>query len=397
MHVVQLIVICTSVVRRAAAGDRLSFRMGTPPATTGMGAASLPLTKLQLSTMNTRFEMPRFLLILVLALVGAGCATYAQKPENLSVLRGIAIGQVQEDRILALDPDRLSAADVATLAAGPTPHIILLHGGIYPVHLVMESFGEFLVGMGYPETNIRDVATGEWSHSPYDSSDRLAGLVAWFYEHDGLRPMLVGHSQGGLHAVKIIKELAGERSQRVSAWNPVTGTSEDRTTITDPLTGKERPVIGTSVAYASVVGAGGWALALPHQWESLDTLRRIPDNVDEFTGYFISVDFFALSFPGNPLDRRYESSGKANVRNVMLPATYNHVMMPATAELAQDARVRDWINAFVPGNEPDASMLPANAQSQVMWAADVWYSIKKHWCLEAQTLIRARRAALGRP
>ena len=39
------------------------------------------------------------------------------------------------------------------------------------------------------------------------------------------------------------------------------------------------------------VGAGGWALVLPHQWESLDTLRKIPGNVDEFTGYFISVDF----------------------------------------------------------------------------------------------------------
>ena len=96
-------------------------------------------------------------------------------------------------------------------------------------------------------------------------------------------------------------------------------------------------MIGTSVAYASVVGAGGWALALPHQWENLDTLRKIPDNVDEFTGYFISVDLFALSFPGNPLDRRYENSGKANVRNVMLPATYNHVTVPVTSDLAQDA------------------------------------------------------------
>ena len=62
-----------------------------------------------------------------------------------------------------------------TLAAGPTPRIILLHGGIYPVHLAMESFGEFLVGMGYPEAKIRDPGTGEWSYSPYDASERLAG------------------------------------------------------------------------------------------------------------------------------------------------------------------------------------------------------------------------------
>ncbi len=212
-----------------------------------------------------------------------------------------------------------------------------------------------------------------------------------------MRPMLVGHSQGGLHAVKIIKDLAGLRTDRVLVWNPVAGATEGRTTITDPLTGKERPVIGTSIAYASVVGAGGWALALPHQWESLDTLRKIPTNVDEFTGYFINVDLWALSFPGNPMDRRYENSGKDNVRNVVLPASYNHVMVPATRDLAQDAKVRDWINAFVPGTNEDPSMLAGDAPLHVMWAADVWYSIKKHWCLEAQGVIRARRAVLGRP
>jgi hypothetical protein len=360
----------------------------------------------QSSMAKMHFRTPRYVLVLVLVLIGAGCATVpppasvpsgAPQTGSLAVLRGVAIGHVLEDRILALDPDHLSAADVATLASGPTPRLILLHGGIYPVHLAMESFGEFLVGMGYPESRIRDPATGEWSYSPYDSSERLAGLVAWSYEHDALRPMLVGHSQGGLHAVKIIKELAGQRAARIYTWNPLTQAPEDRTTITDPLTGNVRPVIGTSVAYASAVGAGGWALALPHQWENLDTLRKIPDNVDEFTGYFISVDLFALSFPGNPFDRRYEDSGKANVRNVLLPATYNHVTVPVTADLAKEAKVREWVNAFVPGKDMDASDLPGDAALHVMWAADVWYSIKKHWCLEAQRLIRARRVALGRP
>ena len=43
--------------------------------------------------------------------------------------------------ILALDPGRITETDVRmTLAAGPTPRIMNLHGGIYPVHLVMESF-----------------------------------------------------------------------------------------------------------------------------------------------------------------------------------------------------------------------------------------------------------------
>jgi hypothetical protein len=52
------------------------------------------------------------------------------------------------ERILALDPEHVTDADVRRLARGPTPRIMLLHGGIYPVHLSMESFGRFLVGMG---------------------------------------------------------------------------------------------------------------------------------------------------------------------------------------------------------------------------------------------------------
>jgi len=33
----------------------------------------------------------------------------------------------------------------------------------------------------------------------------------------------------------------------------------------------------------------------------------------------------------------------------------------------------------------------------VLWAADVWHSVKKHWTLEAQRLIRAKRAVPGLP
>lgn len=338
-----------------------------------------------------------------MAAVGCGTlppgpnAPVAPRPDGTSVLRGIALGHVLEDQILAMDPDHLSADDVATLAKGPVPQIMLLRGGVIGVYLAMESFGDFLVGMGYPEAKIRDPSNGEWSYSPYDYSDRLAGIAVWYYEHDAVRPMLIGHSQGGLYSVKILKELAGQRSERVYVWNPRTGANENRTTITDPLTGKERPVIGTSVSYASAIGAGGWALVLPNQWESLATLRKIPDNVDEFTGYFIDVDLIALTFPGNPLDSRYEGTGKATVRNVILPASYNHVMVPATRLLAKDAQVRDWINAFVPGKPVDASKLPADAQENLMWAADVWYSIKKRWCIESQNAIRARRMVLGRP
>jgi hypothetical protein len=342
------------------------------------------------------------LLLVTLGLALGGCATAptsvydqsnAGRPYPGAVLSSLATDRAVEDRILALDPAHISDNDVReTLARGPAPRIILLHGGVYPVHLLMISFGKFLTRMGYPEAKLRDLLTGEWSYSPYETTERLTGLVAWHYEHDGMRPLLVGHSQGGLVAVKILKQLDGQTGESVPVWNPFLG-ADERTTITDPLTGRERPVVGLSVAYASAVGAGGLALLLPNQWDNLSTLRKIPDTVDEFTGFFIGVDLIALSFPGNPLDTRYESAGKAVVRNVTLPASYNHVTVPVTQDLPRDPQVRDWINAYVPGANVDVSSLPPEAQEHVMWAADVWYSIKKHWCLEAQRLIRARRAA----
>ena len=154
-----------------------------------------------------------------------------------------------EDRILALDPERVSAADVRQiLVKGPTPRIMLLHGGIYPVHLAMESFGRFLVGMGYPEEKIRDPFDGTWSHSPYEDAERLAGIAAWYYEKTGMPPMLIGHSQGGMQAVKVLHVLNGEYSDKVAVWNPTTDFAEDRTSITDPLTGRRQAVVGMRVA-----------------------------------------------------------------------------------------------------------------------------------------------------
>ena len=147
------------------------------------------------------------------------------------------------------------------------------------------------------------------------------------------------------------------------------------------------------MSYASALGAGGWALVLPNQWDEFATLRRIPDTVEEFTGYFIELDFFALSFPGNPLDVPYEANGTAKVRNVMLPAAYNHVFVPVSHDLAAHPEVRQWINGYAPGRQAEVSDPPGVSGGAVLWVADVWYSIKKHWVIEAQRAIRARRAA----
>ena len=108
-----------------------------------------------------------------------------------------------EPRILALDPQQVSDRDVRQLLAdGPTPRIVSLHGGIYPVHLLMESFSRFLAGMGYPPHKLKHPGDGRLSHSPYENSLQIAGLIAWYYEHEGLMPMMIGHSQGGIQLVE---------------------------------------------------------------------------------------------------------------------------------------------------------------------------------------------------
>jgi len=328
-------------------------------------------------------------LLAALSLLFAGCAT---QPPQETIPQGAAAERVPvpdralRERLLALDPEHVSDQDVQrVLAKGPTPRIVLLHGGIYPVHLLMESFGRFLARMGYPEERIRDPGDKAWSYSPYEDSQKIAGLVAWDYEKTGLRPMMIGHSQGGMQAVKVLHELAGDFDDTLRVFDPVKNEFEQRTTIVDPYTRAPRPVVGLSVSYASAVGAGGATFLMPNQWSMLDKLLSIPDTVDDFTGFAIGVDLIGG-------DSKYHHNGAAKVRNVALPATYSHVLVPLVAPLAREPEVRDWINEYVPGDRRDPSALPGDAPQHVLWAADVWYSIKKHWCLEAQRWARAERA-----
>ncbi|MGH8800866.1 MAG: hypothetical protein ACREX6_01035 [Casimicrobiaceae bacterium] len=296
-----------------------------------------------------------------------------------------------QDRLLALDPDHLTDSDVReVLAGGPAPRIILLHGGVFPAYLLMKSFGIFLTRMGYPESAIRDPDNDDWSYSPYDDNAEIAGIVAWAYERSGLRPMLIGHSLGGIQTVRTLQDLAGDFGSPRRVFDPVSRRFEERTTITDPYTGRPRPVVGLSVSYASATAAGGAGFLLAKQWPMVDRLQNIPDTVDEFTGFSLDVDLIAWNFPGD--SEQYRATGTARVRNVVLPDTYSHMFVPLTASLPQDPAVRAWINAWTPDGHEDPSTLPAQAQRHVLWAADVWYSVKRHWCLEAQHLVRAWRA-----
>jgi len=295
--------------------------------------------------------------------------------------------------VLALDPERITASDVRdTLANAPAPQIMLMHGGIVGVYLAMISTGKFLAAMGYPQDRIQHPGDGRWSHSPYEDSARIAGLLAWYYERDGMRPMLIGHSQGGVQSVKVLYELAGKLDNPLHVWNPYTDSAEERTRILDPLTGKERPVIGVSASWVSGLDSGGIMMILPNQWKMLDKLRDIPDTTVAFTGYTIGVDLWPWPIPGFEGSKPFGTTGNVTIRNVILPATYDHVNAPYIGALADIPAGRAWVEAY----HPDKVMpnIPEEAQEfAIVWAGDIWYSVKKYWTLEAQRLIRARRNA----
>jgi len=348
----------------------------------------------------------RFSLLLCAAALLFGCATYkrvgldpvqAQQIEKTLESAGLNFSQELEQEILAIDPEHVTGEEVSSvLSQTPAPRIINIHGGIYPVHRRMISFSEFLVGMGYPRNRIQNPSDGTYTFSCYESSEMIAGMIAWYYEKESLRPMIVGHSQGAMQAVKILDELAGKPASRLAVWNPLTWKKEKRYEITDPLTGKSRPVVGLQLPYATGMGGGGLTRVLPNQWDMAFRLRTIPDSTEEFTGFYKGMDLLGGDFLGYGPANHYKASGSAHVRNVRLPSEYKHGEVPDTEHLLHSQQIKDWINNYKPADaaesEPHLDVTFDSDSRNILWAADVWYSIKKHWVLELQRAIRAKRA-----
>ena len=346
--------------------------------------------------MNSRYFFP---LAGITALM-CSCATSAQfdsktaRPEQtvLTQTATPALARETEDKILALDPEHVTGQDIRdVLAHAPAPRIIMIQGGLLPVQVAMKSFSRFIIGMGYPEWSARDSLDGAYSFSSFRSSAKITGLIAGYYERDGLRPMLLGHSLGGMQAVKVLQMLAGESFSPPVVWDPLTEKPEARHEIRDPLTGRSRPVTNLQVCYACTLASGGLGRIIPHQWSMNGRLRKIPDSVEEFTGFSIKLDVFGGDYLGYGPANFFQPTGTARVRNVRLPNGVNHWTVPITENLLQNQPAQDWINSYTPdGTASTDPVFKDNAH--VLWAADVWHSIKKHWVLELQNLIRAKRA-----
>ena len=215
--------------------------------------------------------------------------------------------------LASLDCDSLSPRDIRdVLAAAPAPRIIAISGSFNAVS--MDPFAQFLVAMGYPAERIRNPADGAWSYKSSESSARLAGMIAWHYERDGMMPLLIGYSGGGMLAVRTLHELAGAFASRVAVVNAQTGEALPRDTITDPRSGREQPVVGLKVPYACALATGLLPRFILGQWTMLGKLHDIPDTVDEFTGFVIEWDPIAGTFPGaTPLCR--DGNGARSQRN----------------------------------------------------------------------------------
>ena len=351
------------------------------------------------------------ILTLVAAVFLTGCGNVhrhglppglARQTEPTTVRHGVRLPPELVNRILALDPTNVTAREVRdVLSHAPAPRVINIHGGIASVIPRMVSFSEFLIGMGYPAISLTNPSDGTYSFSCYESSEMIAGAIAWFYEKEGLRPMMVGHSQGGIQAVKVLYRFAAKPSIKLHVWNPLTWEQEKRCAIVDPLTGQERPVASLRLPYVTSVGAGGLTRMLPNQWDMNFRLRTIPDSVEEFTGFCKEYDLLGGDFLGYGPANHFKSGGRAVVRNVWLPTEYKHGEIPDTKHLLESQQIRDWIDNYRPAPEPIVTptldtQFDADS-SHILWAADVWFSIKKHWVLELQRLLRARRPVEGPP
>ncbi|UCD34277.1 MAG: hypothetical protein JSU90_08215, partial [Nitrospiraceae bacterium] len=229
----------------------------------------------------------------LLAADPAGHAAFshsASLPDAPYLPAHISVPAERSGRILQLDPLHITEQDVQELLSHfPAPRIIALNGSVPLVS--MDSFSRFLIAMGYPGDRIRSLRNNKLSYSSYVSSRKLAGMIAWHYEHEGMMPFLIGHSQGGMVVVKVLHELAGSFRDSLAVYDPLRGEWEERNFITDPATGMERPVLGLKIPFASAIATGKFMRVLLGQWSMISRLRKIPDTVEEFAGFSLQYDF----------------------------------------------------------------------------------------------------------
>ncbi len=296
-------------------------------------------------------------------------------------------------RVLSMDPEHLADSDLQLLRSTfPVPRIIAINGSL-PI-VSMDSLAQLFIEMGYPEEKIRDPLNSNLSYSSYLDSAKLAGMVSWYYEMDGVMPILIGHSQGGMLVIKVLHELAGSFDPVLQVWDPYADCAEFRTTIISPVSGIERPVVGLKVGLGSAIATGKVMRLLLGQWDMLGRLRQIPDTVVEFSGYHLDHDPVSGTLFGIGRNDMYRPLGSAFVRNITLPEGTGHLGAIRVASLSADKDMIRWISAYTPDH--DLRSVPAGKGSgSFLYAADIWHRIKAAWCREVKEWIMGRQQHCG--
>ncbi len=273
------------------------------------------------------------LLVGILSLSGCAGAPLRESPPAGMSVESFLSDPVLHQRVQDLDATHLSTQDVSeVLSKCPAPRLLAFNGSAFDT---MSPFGAFLHRMGYPRVEVR---------SSYDNAAKVAQAVETTFQAEHLRPMLIGHSQGGAFVVKVLHALKGR-----------------------------------SVSFSSAIATGKWMRVLLGQWDMLPILRKIPATTKEFAGYRLAGDLIGSDAPLFKESGDYEAVGDVEVRNSRLEGP-SHLDITRLEDYAEDPGTRAWIDAWTPST-------PAPSDARLLFAADIWYHVKKHWCLELQGLV----------
>jgi hypothetical protein len=255
----------------------------------------------------------------------------------------------------ALNPDSVSDAQVRdVLAHFPAPRVLLFNGVVAPVR--MDRMAKFFIAKAYPRASFVQPSTGRMSHPSRSHAQRWAGSLPWYYEKEGLRPVLIGHSQGGMIVSKILHESAGSFGSGLQVYNPEKRRFEDRNTFRNPRSGTTEPIIHYRTPYASAIATGKMMRVVLGQWNMIEHLHTVPNSVERFTGFSLQGDLIGGG------THHYQSEGRAQIRNITLQHSANHLTLPALSDDPRDPR----------------SLL----------AGVLWEELKRAWCKELQSQLR---------
>lgn len=335
-------------------------------------------------------------------LFSAGCAAtsgyavssgYMESHRELPVNR-LSLNADVSARLQKINPFSVSENDIRqTLSSYPAPRIFGIGGGVYTAHILMEDLAEFLIGMGYPAESVHHPDDGRFAVSSYSDPEKIAGETLFYYQHEGVRPVYIGHSLGGVQAIKTAHFFSGNfGNKKVKVFDPIAGRYLSQKDFVSPLTG-EHVSFGSlkPIAHLIAVGSGGISRAFPSQWSMGERVKQVPDSVLRMTGIHLEGDWLGNDFLTGKEQNEYQSLGSARVENFYLPPGHNHVTLIRTKHLLEHPEVREWIDSYNPHTFtgiPEG--LPGNTDN-ILLAAELWHILKEEWYLAALEIDAAYR------